>query len=183
MGDPMPQLSFEGNYSSAPRSLCLPSHCCFYCQTPAQDLVSPTELQKTEPKLTSKQIRGQKMTNRQVQHRGCQLFPSPSQTGLTENPNRKTQQSMASDKNGRKTQAASCYLFYLWSWIFSLPVTTSECLTLTEKSNAEPQEANREMPTPFFPVWCKLLMHTPYEPVYKGVKSPVGDAVDSWDEI
>lgn len=167
-----------------PTSLCLPSRCCCYCQTPAQDLVSPTELQKkTEPKLPSKQIWDQKTTNRQGQYRGGQLFPSPCQTRLTENPTRKSQQAMASDKDGRKTKAASCYLFYLPSWIFPLPVTTSECLTLSEKSNPVPQEANREMPTPFIPVWCKPLIHTPYEAVYKGVKLPIGDAVDSQDEI
>lgn len=118
------------NYGSpsATDSFCRELH-----QTPPQDLESPTELQKTEPKLPLKQIWDQKVANRQVQHRGGQLFPSSCQTRLTENPTRKSQQAMASDENGR-IQAASWYLFHLPSWIFSLAVTTSECLALPEKS-------------------------------------------------
>lgn len=128
-------------------SLCLPSHCC--CQTPTQNLVSPTELQKkTKHKLPSKQIWDQKTTKRQVQHRGGQIFPSPCQTGLTENHTRKNQQAMASDKNGRKIQAPSSYLFYLRGWIFSLAVTTSECLTLSEKSWQCPKKPTGRCPLP-----------------------------------
>lgn len=92
------------------------------------------------------------MTNRQVQHRGGHLCLSACQTGLTENPTRKNEQAMASDKNERKTQTPACYLFYLPSCIFPLAVTTSECLTPVREQLTVPQEANGEMPTPFLPI-------------------------------
>lgn len=187
MGDLVPQLAFSGTSSFALTTLGLPNHyCCCCCQTPAQDLVSPTEPQKkTEPKLPLKQIWDQKKTNKK--HRGGQLFASLRQTGLTENPTRKVRKTMASDKNGRKTQADSfIYLLYLPIWIFFLPVTTSGFLTLQkslEMSNLVPQEAKGEMSILFIIVWCKPLIHIPCDTVYSGLNLPAGDAMYSWDRI
>lgn len=148
-GWPNATASFTGSYSVVLTSLWLLNCCCWYCQTPAQDPASPTDLQKkTKPKLHSKQTWDQKMMNRQFQHRRGQLFPSPCQTGLTENHTRKRQEAMASDKNGRKTQAASCYLFYLPSWIFLLAVATSECLVLSEKSWQHHKKPTGRCPLP-----------------------------------
>jgi len=168
MGDLVPWLAFTGNYITALMSLCLSSCCFCYCQAPAQDLVSSTELQKTECKLPSEQNRDQKMTNRQVQCRGAQLFLSSCQTGLAENPTRKSEQSMASDKNWRKTQAASCYLFCLPSWRFPL----------AEQSWQHPKKPTGRCPLPSSQFGGILA---PCKPVYKKVKLSVGDAADSQD--
>lgn len=187
MGDLVPHLAFAGTSSFALTTLGLLSCCCCCCcsQTPAQDLVIPTEPQKkTEPQLPSKQIWDQKKTNRK--HRGGQLFPSLCQTGLRENPSKKVRKTMASDKNGRKTQANSRYLLYLPIWIFFLPVTTSGFLTLQkslEISNPTPQETKGEMSTLFITVWCKHLIHIPCDTVCSGVNLPVGDATYFWVRI
>lgn len=91
---------------------------------------------------------------------------------------------MASEKNGRKAQAASCYLLYLSSGIFSPPVTASEFLTLKkslEMRNPAPQEAKGEKSFVFIKVWCKPLVHILCDTVYSWVNPPVGDAMYSWD--
>lgn len=50
--------------------------------------------------------------------------------------------------------------------------STYECSTLSEKSNTVPQEADREILTPFIPYWCKTLICMLYEAAYKGLKLP-----------